>query len=152
MKIVDGKDYIDQVRELMLEYTNRLGRDLSFQSIDEELKNPSKKYTAPEGELLVAVDDSGIVAGMVAYHRHSAQRCEMKRLYVSPSCRGMKLGDRLVAGIIDHARAAGYAEMVLDTIEPLQAAIHLYKKMGFTECPAYYDNPMADVIYMKKIL
>lgn len=31
--------------------------------------------------------------------------------------------------------------MVLDTIEPLKAAIALYKKHGFTECEAYYHNP-----------
>ncbi len=42
--------------------------------------------------------------------------------------------------------------MVLDTIEPLKAAIHLYKKFGFKECEPYYNNPMNDVIYMKKIL
>jgi len=42
--------------------------------------------------------------------------------------------------------------MVLDTIEPLQAAIHLYKKYGFTECEPYYYNSMDDVIYMRKEL
>jgi hypothetical protein len=30
MRIVDGKDYIDQVREKIIEYTKRLDRDLSF--------------------------------------------------------------------------------------------------------------------------
>ena len=54
--------------------------------------------------------------------------------------------------IIDHARTAGYKEMVLDTIEPLKAAISLYKKHGFEECEAYYHNPMDDVIYMRKAL
>lgn len=42
--------------------------------------------------------------------------------------------------------------MVLDTIKPLQEAIHLYKKLGFQECDAYYYNLMEDVIYMKKEL
>ena len=28
---------VDQVKELIIEYTKRLGRDLSFQNIDEEL-------------------------------------------------------------------------------------------------------------------
>lgn len=152
MKIVDGKDYIDQVKEKIIEYTKRLNRDLSFQNLEEELKDPAKKYTAPEGELLVAVDDNDHVVGMVAYHRHTKERCEMKRLYVSPDCRGMKLGEQLVQAITEHAKKAGYQEMVLDTIQPLQNAIHLYQKMGFTECEAYYDNPMSDVIYMKKIL
>ena len=53
---------------------------------------------------------------------------------------------------MDHAKASGYKEMVLDTIEPLQAAIHLYKKHGFVECNPYYHNPMDDVIYMSKVL
>jgi ribosomal protein S18 acetylase RimI-like enzyme len=152
MKIVDGKDYIDQVKEKIIEYTRRLGRDLSFQNIEEELRDPAKKYTAPQGELLVALDDQDQVIGIVAYHRHTAERCEMKRLYVSPGCRGMNLGEQLVEAIMAHAKKAGYQEMVLDTIQPLQAAIHIYKKMGFTECAPYYQNPMKDVIYMSRKL
>ena len=152
MKIVNGIDYIEQVKIKIIEYTTRLGRDLSFQNIDEELSNPAIKYAAPQGELLVALDDHEKVIGMVAYHKHSDERCEMKRLYVSPECRGMKLGEKLVDEIIQHAKNAGFKEMVLDTIVPLQAAIHLYKKMGFEECEPYYYNPMDDVIYMKRLL
>ena len=150
--IRNGKDYITQVRELIIEYTTRLNRDLSFQNIEEELENPATKYTAPTGELLVAVNETDAVIGMVAYHRHNAERCEMKRLYVKPETRGMHLGDMLVKEIIEHARQAGYKEMVLDTIIPLKAAIRLYKKNGFAECEPYYDNPMNDVLYMMKKL
>lgn len=32
----------------------------------------------------------------------------MKRLYVKPSCRGMKLGEKLIEELIAHARQAGY--------------------------------------------
>ena len=151
MKIVDGKDYLSEVKELILEYSRRLGRDLSFQNIEDELKDPSHKYTAPEGELLAATEN-GKVMGIVAYHRHSDDRCEMKRLYVRPDARGMHLGDALVAEILAHAKNAGYKEIVLDTIAPLKAAIALYKKHGFEECEAYYYNPMDDVIYMRKEL
>ncbi|MBQ7746450.1 MAG: GNAT family N-acetyltransferase [Spirochaetia bacterium] len=149
MNIVDGKNYLTEVRDLIMEYSKWLGRDLSFQNIDSELKNPALKYSAPEGEILVAVDE-GIVLGMVAYHRHTDTKCEMKRLYVKTEARGLHLGDLLVNAIIEHAKAAGFKEMVLDTIEPLKTAISLYKKYGFEECEAYYDNPMPDVIYMKK--
>lgn len=151
MKIVDGKDYLPEVIELIKEYSKRLGRNLSFQNIEDELKDPSRKYTAPEGELLVAIDHDKVL-GMVAYHRHSDVRCEMKRLYVSPSARGMHLGDTLVTEILAHAKNAGYTEIVLDTIAPLKAAISLYQKHGFEECEAYYHNPMDDVIYMRKQL
>ena len=87
---------------------------------------------------------------MIAYHRHDDQRCEMKRLYVKPEARKNHIGQLLIQKIIKHAKDAGFQEMVLDTIEPLQSAIHLYHQFGFEECVPYYDNPMEDVIYMKK--
>jgi len=151
MEIKDGKNYIEEVKGLIKEYTLWLGRDLSFQNLEEELRNPAEKYTPPQGELLVAVEN-GKVLGMVAYHRHSEERCEMKRLYVRPEARGLHLGEMLVDEIISRAQKAGYSEMVLDTIKPLQAAISLYRKAGFVECTPYYDNPMDDVVYMKKEL
>ena len=151
MEIRDGKEYIPQVRELIAEYTERLGRNLSFQHLDEELQNPAFKYTPPQGEIFVAVENGNVI-GMVAYHRHNEERCEMKRLYLKPETRGMHIGDALVQKITAAAKEAGYKEMVLGTIKPLTAAIHLYKKHGFSECAPYYDNPMQDVLYMRKDL
>ena len=112
MEIKDGKNYLPAVKSLITEYLQRLGRDLSFQNVDEELRDPAKKYTSPEGELLVAVEN-GEVLGMVAYHRHTQTRCEMKRLYVCPKARGLHLGEQLVEEILRHAKAAGYKEIVL---------------------------------------
>ena len=42
MQIVDGKDYLSEVKDLIIEYSKRLSRDLSFQNIDEELHNTSE--------------------------------------------------------------------------------------------------------------
>ena len=151
MKIVNGKECLSQVRELITEYTTSLGRDLSFQNLEEELRDPLQKYTPPHGEMIVLLENEKAL-GMAAYHRHSDTRCEMKRLYVRPEARGQHLGDTLVNEIIRLARKAGYKEMVLDTIKPLTAAINLYRKHGFEECEPYYDNPMEDVIYMIKKL
>ena len=151
MTIIDGKHHINQVRNLIIEYTQMLNRDLSFQNIDDELKDPSKKYTAPAGELLVAIENDEVV-GMIAYHKHSATRCEMKRLYVKPKYRGMKLGEQLIQKLIELAMQSGYTEMVLDTLLPLQSAIYLYQKLGFQQYEPYYNNPMNDVIYFKKML
>ncbi|NDO46658.1 GNAT family N-acetyltransferase [Clostridium sp. MD294] len=151
MLITDGKNYINEVRNLITEYTQMLDRDLTFQNITEELKDPSKKYTPPEGELLVAIEKEKVI-GMIAYHKHSSKRCEMKRLYVKPEYKGMKLGEQLIQKIIELAKQSGYTEMVLDTLAPLQSAIYLYQKIGFQQCEPYYNNPMNDVIYFKKTL
>ena len=152
IKIIDGKPYLDQVKQLIQEYTQWLGRDLSFQNLDKELADIAEKYTAPNGELLVDIDDNNVVLDMVSYFQHSETRCEMKRRYVLLEGRGHAPGDCLIESVVDHANKSGYKEMVLDTIEPLQAAIHLYKKNGFVECEPYYHNPMDDVIYMSKQL
>ena len=151
MQIVDGTAYPYEVKKLIKEYYHRLGRDLSFQNIEAELDDPAVRYSPPQGELLVALENDEVL-GMVAYHRLTSKRCEMKRLYLTPNARGRHLGERLVETIIDHAKASGYEEMVLDTIKPLKAAVSLYRKFGFEECEAYYDNPMDDVIYMRKKL
>ena len=151
MEIVDGIPYLPQVKALIRAYTNSLGRDLSFQHLEEELQDLTVKYAPPQGKLLAAVEE-GKVHGCVAYTRHSDQRCEMKRLYVDPACRGQHLGKVLVESILATAKADGYTEMVLDTLETLQSAVALYHREGFREIPAYYHNPLPGVIYMKKEL
>lgn len=40
MEIRDGKSYMEQVKQLILEYTDSLGRDLAFQNLEEELEDP----------------------------------------------------------------------------------------------------------------
>lgn len=151
MEIVDGISYLPQAKALIQAYTDSLGKDLSFQHLEEELQDLTVKYAPPQGKLLCAVED-GTVLGCVAYTRHSDDRCEMKRLYVDPTCRGLHLGQALVDAVLAQAKADGYREMVLDTLETLRSAVALYHKNGFTEIPAYYHNPLPGVIYMKKEL
>lgn len=148
MQIVDGLDYIEEVKELIIEYINFLNRDLSFQNINSELNSLKTKYSYPNGRIITAIVDDKVV-GCVAFYKHSSKRCEMKRLYVKKEYRNLKIGNTLVENIISLAKKDGYREMVLDTIKPLTSAINLYKKFGFQEIKPYYSNPMPDVIYMK---
>ena len=151
MKVVSGEPFLNQIKEMIKTYTEMLARDLSFQNLDDELANPADKYFPPAGEILVALEN-GELLGMVAYHRHSDKRCEMKRLFVYPQYRGKNVGEELVCEIIKHARNAGFREMVLDTLSPMKEAIAQNRKIGFAECEPYYNNPFSDVIYMKKSL
>ena len=151
IKIIDGANHLEEVKRLVIDYTKFLGRDLSFQNIDDELKDLSAKYTPPEGRLLCAELDGKII-GCVAYHRHTRERCEMKRLFVREGYREHHAGSKLVEAIINFARADGFKEIVLDTLKPLKSAIRLYKKFGFVETEPYYENPMSDVIYMKLVV
>ena len=127
MIIENGDEYIAEVKERIMEYTDRLDRDFSFQRLNDELNSLEDKYLPPNGELIVAIEDENIL-DMVAYHRHNDNTCEMKRLYIKPEARGCHLGNILVSEIIKKAHNNGFKEMVLDTIVPLKPAISLYKK------------------------
>ena len=148
VKIVTGYDHLECIRQLIIQYTRSLNRNLDFQNLKEELQDIEKKYGRPAGALLAALSEEYQVIGCVALRPLGEGICEMKRLYVLPEYRSKKIGLLLVQRIIEEARLAGYREMRLDTLEPMKPAIALYKKCGFREIPAYYPNPMSDVIYM----
>ena len=102
MEICNGVDYLDQVKELIIEYTNVWDVIYLFKILMRNYKIQQKIYSS-EGELLVAVEKKKVI-GMAAYHRHSKSRCEMKRLYVKPKYRENKLGKKLVLEILGHAK------------------------------------------------
>lgn len=140
------------VIRLFSQYLNELGEELGFQQVDAELENPLKKYGPPSGALLLAYID-GEPAGCVALQPLPEKNtCEMKRLFVPPEFRGYKLGRILAEAIVQKASDMGYHTMKLDTLDRLQPAIELYRRLGFTETAPYYNNPLEGVVYMEKPL
>ena len=140
---------IAAVRELFLEYANSLGFSLCFQSFDQELASLPGDYSPPDGRLLLATSN-GQPAGCVALHKLDPDISEMKRLYVRPQSRGKGLGCELAEKIISAARDLGYKKLRLDTVEPkMQAAVAMYRQLGFSEIPPYRQNPIAGALYME---
>ena len=74
---------------------------------------------------------------------------EMKRLFVRKAFRGFGLGRQLAEAILDAARQAGYACVLLDTLDDMEAARTLYEDLGFEEIPPYYHNPIPGAHYLK---
>jgi GNAT superfamily N-acetyltransferase len=151
-------------RRLFLEYAHWLGVDLCFQGFDRELATLPGAYAPPRGRLLLAgAPPTGF--GCIALRPLEAPGesaalalpanpaiGEVKRLYVQPAHRGEGWGRQLAETLINAARAIGYGELKLDTLEWMAGARTLYERLGFRECAAYYDNPLPGVVYMKLAL
>jgi len=139
-------DQLELIRRLFRAYAAELEIDLGFQGFEAELAGLPGKYAPPTGGLWLATCD-GEPAGCVAVRPLDAATCEMKRLYVCPPRRS-GLGRRLAQVAVEFGRRAGYARMVLDTLERMTAPLRMYESMGFRRCQAYYPNPVADAVYL----
>ena len=140
------------VREVFQEYAWGLGIDLGFQQFDAELAGLPGEYAEPRGALLLATVD-GEVAGCCALRPLDTadypNTSEMKRLYVRKAFRGFGLGRLLAEAVLDAARRAGYASVLLDTLSEMDVARSLYADLGFEEIPPYYHNPISGAHYLK---
>lgn len=143
---------MDGVRVLFVEYAASLKIDLAFQNFDAELLGLPGDYVGPSGALLLATV-GGEWAGCCAMRRLDAvdypNACEMKRLYVRPGYRGLRLGRLLAQSILEAARLAAYDCVLLDTLDDMEAARALYRDLGFAEIPPYYFSPIAGAHYLK---
>jgi GNAT superfamily N-acetyltransferase len=138
---------IQAVRELMREYivwTMTFFSDPesapTFHNIERELQELPGVYAPPRGRLLLATHDRK-PAGCVALKPIDETTSELKRLYVRPDFRGLRIGNQLVASLMEEARREGYTKMVLDSHRTMTAAHHIYRSAGFVDVETPADFP-----------
>lgn len=102
--------------------------------------------------MLLARSPDGEALGCIALRPLDARACEVKRLYVAPSARGLGLGRALIEALAAEAQRLGYSEMKLDTLPEMAAAIALYRKLGFAPIPPYGSHPYPGLICLGKAL
>jgi len=158
---LSSEQNVTEARELLLEYGRFViaqpgAARFCFGTLEKEAARLPLSFNDQGGGCLVA-RVNGQPAGFIAWRAVPQDRIpnawELKRLWVRPVGRGLGLGKSLTQAVLDRAVAAGRAAVYLDTVpESMPAAVRLYLELGFEPCAAYNDNPMEELLYLKKSL
>ncbi len=95
----------------------------------------------------------GRLAGCGAFVNQDGAYAEIKRMYVLPELRGLKLGRRLLEDIEGRALAAGLTLARLETGIRQPEALGLYERAGYQRCSPfgdYSEDPLS--VFMEKRL
>jgi DNA-binding MarR family transcriptional regulator/N-acetylglutamate synthase-like GNAT family acetyltransferase len=104
----------------------------------------------PDGALLVAYL-RGEAIGVGAVKLHGRKPCEVKRMWVDPSARGLGLGRRLLSELESFAHDHGARVAHIETSRHLPEAIALYESAGWVEVDRFNDEPFADHWFEKRL-
>lgn len=145
-------DDIAAIRDLCWAYRDFL---LTNSPTDREITEtfyPIDKYRAimddltvtcgpPKGAMLLARDGAGTAIGCGMIQPLFPDTAEIKRVFVTDAARGKGVARDLCTALIAHAKARGFARIVLDTSRTLTAAQSLYLRLGFTPRGPYQPIP-----------
>jgi ribosomal protein S18 acetylase RimI-like enzyme len=131
-------------------YLAHIGEDLD-EGLDHDIAQWELEYDGKVGILLVVEGPAGEIVGTAGVRCLEAGIGEIKRMWVRPDCQGHGLGRRLIDRCLEEARVLGFRVIRLDTERTMDAALHLYKRCGFTEIPDYNGNRRAQ-IWMERTL
>ena len=111
------------------------------------LQQPEKAILEHGGAILVALQEDRL-AGMVALKKMDSHSFELTKMAVAEEFRGKGLGKELVRAAIGKAASLGARRIILYSHKSLEAALHIYEKLGFTEVslePGTYSHFRCDV-------
>jgi len=135
----DDRDVAAIIRQVMTEF-GAVGCNFSIS--DREVDAMHAAYPAPAAAFFVVEKDGRVLGcgGMGPLHDGPDDVCELRKMYFLPELRGIGLGARLLAVILDAARKAGYRRCYLETLGTMSDARRLYLKHGFEPI----DNPLGN--------
>ena len=98
---------------------------------------------------VLARDD--VVIGFVLLKPINADCIELKRLYLTSSQRGRRLGAFLMKHAINFAGENNFTFIRLETTSKFKEAVSLYQKYGFTELKGVEKAPGHDLVFEKSL-
>jgi putative acetyltransferase len=100
------------------------------QALAEEIDRIAAYYSERNSGFWVATQNESVV-GMFGLERASPDAMELRRMYVDPATRRAGIGRRMLCFAEEECRQRGVARVVLSTAEIQEAALALYRKVGY---------------------
>lgn len=101
-------------------------------ALQEEIDRIEDYYRPAEGSGFWVVFLAGSFAGMFGVERLDQCHAELRRMYVAPEQRRKGLARHMLDHAEEFCRESGYEVLVLSTSEVQEAALALYRAVGFT--------------------
>jgi DNA-binding MarR family transcriptional regulator len=142
IEVVDPTDHraVYCLREYFAELDRRF--DAGFDA-NASLPADPTEMRPPKGVFLVGLlRDEPVCCGALKFH--GTAPAEVKRMWVSPTVRGMGLGRRLLDELERRAIERGIRVLRLETNRSLVEAIAMYRSSGYREVAAFNDEPYGD--------
>jgi len=149
IRTAQSSDVMSSVQTLFREYSASLDVEFCRKEVDGELaglgtdKAPLRIYLAEDGDTL---------AGCIALKQLESGAGELARLFVRPEFRKKGVGRMLVDHAEREAASLGMPMIVLHTFEGWQAALALYRALGYDEIPPYQEIDFEGIVWLGKAL
>ena len=102
---------------------------------------------------VIVAYDGDIPVGSASFKKYDDESAEVKRVFIKPEYRNKGISSKIMELLENIAREQGYHYLILESGEPLVAAMVLYRKIGYKVIPNYGQyKDMPDSICMRKIL
>jgi len=133
---------LEAVRRLLREYLPYVVADFCRGWLTADIAGLPGAYAAPRGRLLLGKWGRAAVGCVALRPLEAHGMAEIKRLFVRPKWQGRGVGRSLVLAALERAKELGYWTVRLDTLPEMEAAIGLYRDLGFREIGPY--GPVGD--------
>jgi len=129
-----------------------LDEDLKFRDGDEHLFHAQYNKIDKINHVVVAYKNR-VAVGCGAFKHFDSQTAEVKRMFVSPHCRGEGVATKILNELELWARELNYKNTILETGVKYPEAIALYQKKGYKPIPRYgqYEQVLSSRCFQKNL-
>ncbi|MFH6769423.1 GNAT family N-acetyltransferase [Gaetbulibacter aquiaggeris] len=132
-------EYIPSFYELNIEWLQTF---FYVEPYDEEvLSNPKKYIIDKGGHIFFAKLENQIIGTVALMPTKVNSIVELTKMAVSPSYRGLIIGQQLMQHCIRYSMENNINSIILYSNRKLENAIYIYKKYGFIEIPVEENCP-----------